>query len=250
MSNLKSHILEDERFTIERCPHDSENPYAQILNEILRHKELSIEAIFLLSYLLSNDRKWKINISQIVNHLKGRMGRSKVYKIINELIEFGYMEREIVKKGNLNNGCRYFISEKPKFKKCFRRDENENTGSQRTEEQHYKNNHSSKKTKKTKEQQEQPAIAVPVVSHIKKGNVSLSDEQRQSFEWMVSTGCSESSALSICKKYTAKEISLASGYLQTQMKKNKSNGKEIKNLWGYFREVLKSKYWEKGKNDA
>lgn len=113
--------------SIQRCPHDAENPYAQILNEILRHQTLSIDAIWLLSYLLSNDRKWKIIIPQIVKHVKGRMGKNKVYDVVNELIEFGYMQRVELKRGNLKSGYKYFISEKPKFKKCFRHPENRDT---------------------------------------------------------------------------------------------------------------------------
>jgi hypothetical protein len=110
----------DKQETIQRCPHDSENPYSQILNELIRNKDISTDCIWLLSYLLSNKDGWNINPSQIINHLKGRWGKNKVYKILNEAIEAGYAKREYIKKGNIRIGTKYFISERPKFKKCFR----------------------------------------------------------------------------------------------------------------------------------
>lgn|SRR6185295_17626433 len=169
MEKIMSDILEN-RDTIQRCPHDAEHPYAQILNDILRHKTLSIQAIWMLSYLLSNDRKWQIKISQIIKHVKGRIGRNKVYEIISELIEFGYMQRVSIKNGNLHSGYRYFISEIPKFKIILRHPGIRDTEGRDPEIQHTKEQTCSKK-KIAKEQQQKVAVAPVVVSSI--------DEERE-----------------------------------------------------------------------
>jgi hypothetical protein len=113
-------INEDEIF-MERCPHDKENPYAQILNELIRNEKLTPDCRWLLIYLLSNEKGWKICVKQIVNHLKIHRGYSSktVYKIIKEAIDAGYMKREQSKNGNSWGKVKYFISERPKFKKCL-----------------------------------------------------------------------------------------------------------------------------------
>jgi hypothetical protein len=110
---------QDENF-IERCPHDEENPYTQILNSLIRDINLSPQCRWLLIYLLSNKRDWKISIQQIINHLKDHKGyaRDSIYLIINEAIEAGYMKREQDNKGKFGK-VKYFISERPKFKKCL-----------------------------------------------------------------------------------------------------------------------------------
>ncbi len=110
---------QDESF-IERCPHDEENPYTQILNSLIRDSSLSPDCRWLLIYLLSNSKNWKISIGQIVNHLKNHKGyaRDSVYKLINEAINAGYMKREQSCKGKFGK-VKYFLSERPKFKKCL-----------------------------------------------------------------------------------------------------------------------------------
>lgn len=108
--------------TIQSCPHDKENPYAMISRELIRDKSISPECRWLLIYLLSNDGKWVVKTSQLRSHLEGFMGRDKILAKIKEAIEAGYMKREDYKINNLNRS-RYFVSETPKFKKCFPRPE-------------------------------------------------------------------------------------------------------------------------------
>jgi len=150
--------------SIQRCPHDSENPYAQILNEILRHKTLSIESIWLLSYLLSNDRSWKIKTSQILLHLKGRMGRKKTYDSIKDLIKHGYMKKIVLYKGNLRAGVRYFISEKPKFKEDNSNNSSDVPVSGMPKNGKHKNKQDSSYEESKKQQQKKVAKAPVVVS--------------------------------------------------------------------------------------
>lgn len=103
-----------EEITIERCPHDSENPYTMVLNELIRSIKISPTCIALIILLLSNKQGWKIKISQIIEHYKTHMGRDKVYKLIDEAINAGFIKRETyLDKGKLR--YKYFVSEKPKF---------------------------------------------------------------------------------------------------------------------------------------
>jgi DNA-binding MarR family transcriptional regulator len=112
---------QDENF-IERCPHDEDNPYTLILNALIRNESLSPDCRWLLIYLLSNKKDWKISIGQIVKHLKNHKGyaRGSIYKLVNEAIEAGYIKREQCNNGKYGK-VKYFLSEKPKFKKCLPR---------------------------------------------------------------------------------------------------------------------------------
>lgn len=109
-----------ETATIQRCPHDPENPWAQISRYLIRDENISPECRWLIIYILSMKDGWEMRVSQIYKHTKKFIGREKIYKLINEGIEAGYISKEIIKVGNLNRGCRYYVSESPKFKKCFR----------------------------------------------------------------------------------------------------------------------------------
>jgi hypothetical protein len=107
-----------------RCPHDAQNPYTMIRTEINRDSSISPACRWLITYLLSNKESFVINIKQIINHIKPFMGRDKVYKIVNEAINAGYICREELKRPNPKGGMlkyyNYIISEIPKFKKFYR----------------------------------------------------------------------------------------------------------------------------------
>lgn len=139
---------QDQDISIERCPHDRENPYTMVHNALIRDKTLAPDVCWLIIFLLSNSAGWKINIQQVINHLKGRVGRDRVYQMINEAIEAGYMKREVTKKGNLHQQTRYFVSETAKFKKILRRPDFQDPEIQDTENPHIKNNSSKKELSK------------------------------------------------------------------------------------------------------
>lgn len=119
MSDQRKIWQEDDVDAIQRCPHDEQNPYSMISNDLIRDENISPNCRWLIIYLLSNKGTWKIKVSQIREHLRNHIGRNKVFKIMNEAIEAGYILREEYTYKNLKR-CRYFVSEKPKFKKCFR----------------------------------------------------------------------------------------------------------------------------------
>ncbi len=123
-NNPKTQV-EEESGAIYRCPHDEENPFTMVSNSLTRDATISPNCRWLIIYLLTNINKWSINIKQVVAHLAPHMGKTKVYTIVDEAIKSGYIKREVIKRGNLIQGTKYYVSEYPKFKKCFRRPENE-----------------------------------------------------------------------------------------------------------------------------
>ncbi len=150
--------------TIHRCPHDEENPYAQISNALIRDNSISPNCRWMLIYFLSMKDKWKINMKQLVNYLKPHIGRDLVYDLINEAIEAGYMKREILTNGNLKSRSIYFMSESPKFKKCFRHPEMQYPENQDAKErtcvkkEHKKNK---QKNPEPQETEEMPEVEIP-----------------------------------------------------------------------------------------
>jgi hypothetical protein len=153
--------MSDNEFdTIQRCPHDKENPYAMISRDLIRDKSLSPECRWLLIYLLSNDGKWIVKTSQLRSHLDGYMGRDKILAKIKEAIEAGYMKREEYKVNNLNRS-RYFVSETPKFKKCFRRPEIQDPENGDPENQGPLKNKQSSSYEEEKEEQYKKGSAPP-----------------------------------------------------------------------------------------
>lgn len=73
--------------------------YAAIPNHVFEDARLSMEARWLLGYLLSKPDNWTVVIGDIIK--KGGCGRDKARKMIAELVEFGYAERE---EQNRDNG--------------------------------------------------------------------------------------------------------------------------------------------------
>jgi hypothetical protein len=156
--------MSDHEFdTIERCPHDKENPYAIISRDLIRDKNISPECRWLLIYLLSNDGKWVVKTKQLRNHLEGFMGRDKILSVIKEAIDAGYMKRDLFKINNLNRS-RYYVSETPKFKKCFRRPENQDPESGDPENTDYIKN-SNPKEEHLKEREEAQAPPHPLFKY-------------------------------------------------------------------------------------
>src|SRR5688500_6813874 len=104
--------------------------YTIVPNDLIRDTSISPECRWLIIFLLSNKTGWKIKRTQIYAHVKGFIGRDKLYKIINEAIEAGYMDRiaflKQTEKGKLK-GYRYVVASSKKFKKVLRCTENQDT---------------------------------------------------------------------------------------------------------------------------
>lgn len=66
--------------------------YTTLPNQVLEDVRLSMEARWLLSYLLSKPDNWIVRVADISK--KGGCGRDKARRMVNELVEFGYAEKE------------------------------------------------------------------------------------------------------------------------------------------------------------
>ena len=117
---MPTKILETDQDTIfQSCEEEDEHPFAQIPNDLLRHPTLSLECIWLISYLLSHSKGWRIQRKSLLLYLKGRMGRDKFDRILKEAVEAGYIKKEFTPEYGRKR-CKYFVSRTPKFKKIVR----------------------------------------------------------------------------------------------------------------------------------
>ncbi|OLP44632.1 helix-turn-helix domain-containing protein [Rhizobium oryziradicis] len=66
--------------------------YTTVPNHVFEDDRLSMEARWLLGYLLSKPDNWTVVVGDIVK--RGKCGRDKARKMIAELVEIGYAERE------------------------------------------------------------------------------------------------------------------------------------------------------------
>ena len=88
--------------------------YTIIYNKFIQDKDLNLELIGLGSYLLNKPPNWVINISQLSYDLN--VGKDKLLRLINHLIDLGYMYRHkkdiaFVRRGELKN-IYYFSDDK------------------------------------------------------------------------------------------------------------------------------------------
>lgn len=93
--------------------HHKEN-YTMIYNKFIQDKKLNLELKGFGVYLLSKPPNWVININQLSYDLS--VGKDKVLRLINRMIELGYMYRykkevAFVGKGELKN-LYYFCDDK------------------------------------------------------------------------------------------------------------------------------------------
>lgn len=196
---------------IERCPHDKENPYAQISRNLIRDKNISPGCRMILIHLLSNDEKsWVIRPRQIHEAFKPYFGRDKILKLLNEAIAAGYMKRvtyvEIVNGKSLLR-YKYYLSEMPKFKKslqqpCFQGTEAQGTKDQGTLEEQYEKKENLKKDNP-------PLSSPPKPKPKKEKNISLRSEEEEFHACLKDTTLSPKEKLRLTKDFTAEQVSKA-----------------------------------------
>jgi hypothetical protein len=85
-----------DKITIIRATKNADNPYVVLRKAVPQDKELSWEARGMLSYILSQPDNWKV----IPKNLEQKCGKSVVYRILNELISAGYINREAKRDKN------------------------------------------------------------------------------------------------------------------------------------------------------
>lgn len=112
-------MSEETSSFFQRSPHNAENPWAQISRSLIRDESISPNCRWLLIYLLSMKDGWRVHAKQIYAHVKPHIGRAQVYNAIEEALIAGYMKKEDRFKGNLKQGCTYYVSETPIYKKDY-----------------------------------------------------------------------------------------------------------------------------------
>lgn len=122
---MTDEIQEIEKDSIQRSPHDKQNPYVMTNRETIQDKRLSWQATGLLVYLLSLPSDWKIIKDELCNHKTN--GRDATRSAFDELIEHKYIMTIQLYKNNLRNGFAYYLYERPYtfedeelVKNCFR----------------------------------------------------------------------------------------------------------------------------------
>lgn len=98
---------------------NKEDKFTQIDNRMINDKELSAKAKGILLYLMSKPSDWKVYEADIVNNMKD--GRDSIRSGIAELIENGYIEREIAngEKGKFA-GYNYNVYEHNSENPCWK----------------------------------------------------------------------------------------------------------------------------------
>lgn len=85
--------------------------YAAIPNHVFEDMRLSMEARWLLGYLLSKPDNWTVVQKDIAN--KGGCGRDKARKMIAELVDAGYAEKEQARDSGRFGGMSLVIYDEP-----------------------------------------------------------------------------------------------------------------------------------------
>lgn len=108
---------------------ENKRNYTTICNEVINDDRLSYEALGLLSYLLSRPENWEVHIDQLRSKhgsvrkskdnpegKRGPVGRDKIYGIVAELTDAGYMEhKRNYKDGKVESGY-WIVREQPEQK--------------------------------------------------------------------------------------------------------------------------------------
>lgn len=116
-----------ENSHFQNCPDEPEIPWFQVLRPFIRNPKLSLEAKGLMTYFMSHRDNFNISIPFVIKTQK--VSKNKIYRIIDECIEEGYLKRETY----LDQGkkrYRYMISKTGRFKKSLLCPQNQDTEKQ------------------------------------------------------------------------------------------------------------------------
>ena len=94
-----------------RAIHDKDHPYTVISNALVNDPSLSLNALAVMTYLISKPHDWRVRADDIQRRFQ--ISRGKVYGILDELMERGYLSREIIRQGGRVKECRYTVMEHP-----------------------------------------------------------------------------------------------------------------------------------------
>lgn len=87
--------------------------YTAIPNDVLTDQRMSIEARWLLAYLLTKPHNWVVRIADI--RKSGGIGRDKAYSLLKELCDIGYIKKvESREEGGTYTKVEYIVSDSTK----------------------------------------------------------------------------------------------------------------------------------------
>jgi hypothetical protein len=109
--------------TIIRCPRSGDIPYFIMSRALAQDRTISLEARGVMAYLLSKPDDWKVQPSD----LEQLCGSNRVYRILKELKDAGYMELKQQRDGQRISGWVYEVHESPLLH------ENQHVGQQEVE---------------------------------------------------------------------------------------------------------------------
>lgn len=85
--------MSEKEPTIVRIQKPDRTDYTMISNDLLQNKAMSYESRGLLCYLLSHPNDWEIRVKD----LQQQCGKAKVYRILNDLIDYQYVQRVAIR---------------------------------------------------------------------------------------------------------------------------------------------------------
>ncbi len=83
-------------------------PYAMIPNSLFVDQRISNDTKTMIGYLMSRPESWKLHYKDIMK--KCGVGRNKAYKMINEAIAAGYIERHQIRVSGLFSKAEYILT--------------------------------------------------------------------------------------------------------------------------------------------
>jgi hypothetical protein len=89
---------------------DINHPFTMVPNELIRNEKLSFKSRMLIIYLLSTFAYKAISIYQILDSLRGSLGRDEVKELLDEGSEKGYLIKICSPTGNLDSIITYRVS--------------------------------------------------------------------------------------------------------------------------------------------
>lgn len=98
--------------------HDKDHPFSMISNSLIRNSNISRDARMILILCLSYKslKNWSISVPYL--RRQEGISKTKMYKIIDELLQLGFMKRSSFLEKGMKR-FRYQVSEEPIFKKSL-----------------------------------------------------------------------------------------------------------------------------------
>lgn len=100
--------------SIVRVQKNSSNPYVMIDKKVIQDNSLSINARFILIYMLSMPDTWEFHLNEVASHFGDHISHRTIRRVFKELIQSGYLVKNNSRKGNGLFKCHFYdLNEHP-----------------------------------------------------------------------------------------------------------------------------------------